>query len=314
MGHKTLQFGSLYVDEQPCIVPQNPIVTGDIPHYSTFMQNPADAPSITIGDSEYGQTITWIKPDDLGILVADRVLLVDVSWTDLCDEGFEEGREVDIDGVHYLCRLIRPLNKEDMTSETEWDLCIKQTSSSNRLWHWRSVKFFERGFPTNNAVYCRGSQSSRNVELAGKYEMSANLGFRPVLEPIFSKSAPDMQPVILDEHMFSWGQCMAYIARNEQQVGFRPVLVPQKPLFEHLAEGTDVKMYTLMMGDTPVRMDMKNAPAFKQGGNLWLTDRYFGDNYLIPWIIKDGCAMASKDLLSNTLLSLLAQQGLAPTS
>ena len=54
-------------------------------------------------------------------------------------------------------------------------------------------------------------------------------------------------------------------------------------------------MYTLMEGGHPIHFEA----AIKDVSKLTLTDRYFGDEYLVPWVIYNGVAVAAKSILKQ---------------
>ena len=51
-------------------------------------------------------------------------------------------------------------------------------------------------------------------------------------------------------------------------------------------------MYTLVENGRPIHMDEPVRDLSK----LTLTDRYFGDEYLLPWVISNGVAVAARAL------------------
>lgn len=51
-------------------------------------------------------------------------------------------------------------------------------------------------------------------------------------------------------------------------------------------------MYALTENGRPVHMDEQVKDITK----LTLTDRYYGDEYLVPWVISNGVAVASQSL------------------
>ena len=58
-------------------------------------------------------------------------------------------------------------------------------------------------------------------------------------------------------------------------------------------------MYTLLKKGRPVRMDTNRKGKYQDVSQLKLTDRYFGEEYLIPWTISNGIAVANKVLLQK---------------
>lgn len=51
-------------------------------------------------------------------------------------------------------------------------------------------------------------------------------------------------------------------------------------------------MYAFTEDGRPIHMD----EHIKDPTKLTLTDRYFGDEYLVPWVISNGVAVASRSL------------------
>lgn len=51
-------------------------------------------------------------------------------------------------------------------------------------------------------------------------------------------------------------------------------------------------MYTFTENGWPIHMD----EPVKDPSKLTLTDRYFGDEYLVLWVVSNGIAVASRTL------------------
>lgn len=99
---------------------------------------------------------------------------------------------------------------------------------------------------------------------------------------------------------------------------FQPVLYPinnEKTGTEELVDNalfsgiSTMQAYTLLMNGKPVRTDGDILP-YKQSAHLELTDRYYGNEYLIPWVVKYGCAYAGKPLLRSIDFAELGKQNL----
>ena len=71
-----IMIGTLYMDDKPVKIPQNPIWNGDIPDYIPGAKLELGAP---VQDAAY--QVQAIKVGN--ILIADRVLIKNVSWNDL---------------------------------------------------------------------------------------------------------------------------------------------------------------------------------------------------------------------------------------
>lgn len=87
MGYSIFKFGALYLGDKIQPIPKQPTENGDVPSYN-------NKAIISITSASRKENITWIKPDGLNLLVADRVLLTMVSWEDLDKNGFVTGKIV----------------------------------------------------------------------------------------------------------------------------------------------------------------------------------------------------------------------------
>lgn len=201
MGYKLFNFGALWLNDDIQHVPVQLGKDGDIPQYD-------NKSSIFIGAGSQTETIVWVKPDDINLLIADRILLGNVSWVDLEKNGFVKGRETIIHGQRFRCRLLRVGLKND--EPNEWDSILDETCDANFLWHCKRTAF--------------------------------------------------------------WGI--------------------------DTSDGKVVKMYTLLYKEKPVHPNSKDNIVItaREAECIKLTDKYFGDEYLIPWIISNGVAIASKAL------------------
>ena len=105
MGHSVFEFGALYLGNNIQHVPRQPTGNGDIPQYDRQAV-------ISIGPAQK-ERITWIKPDGYNLLVADRALMVDVSWDDLDLNDMVAGKRTQIGGQCFRCRLLQLGNHRD---------------------------------------------------------------------------------------------------------------------------------------------------------------------------------------------------------
>ena len=281
MGYDIFKFGALYLGDKAQHVPERPTINGDIPQYdgsSTISISPV---------TREEEPITWIKPYGINILVADRVLLAKVSWEDLDKNGFVNGKEIVIEGQHFRCRLLHVGNTEDVPNE--WDNILDATNENNALWHWKMC-FWGSDVSTfgvsSRAV--RGYHSARSWYCYYATTRSVYVGFRPVLEPLASDNL--VFNCTLDEQDFCWST----IPNGK---GFCPILQPtQKNVFANVPNRQQVRMYTLLKKGRPVRMDINRKSKYQDASQLKLTDRYFGDEYLVPWVISNGVTVASQAL------------------
>lgn len=112
MGYDIFQFGALNLDGKIQPVPQHPTEAGDIPQYD-------GKATISFETLISGEGITWVKPNDSNLLIADRVLLAKVSWEDLDKSGFVSGKTVFLDGQHFRCRLLQV--GKNWNAPNEWN-------------------------------------------------------------------------------------------------------------------------------------------------------------------------------------------------
>lgn len=58
-------------------------------------------------------------------------------------------------------------------------------------------------------------------------------------------------------------------------------------------------MYTLLCNGQPVRQDEGEAAECPLNAQLELSDRFFGKEYLIPWVASNGIIIAKRALLKD---------------
>lgn len=279
------QLGSLYLGDTVQHVPQQPDVNGDIPVYS-------GNGIISIGETAQGKSITWIKPDGMNLLVCDRVILTDVSWDDLDKNKLVFGKKLTIRNRCFLCRL--PQVGRDIDNYlNEWDFIMNITGESDSLWHWKKEYFLgqdtARGFSTFMSV--RGFYSARTWNDTSCDSRTATTGFRPVLEIL-----PSERPTAnccLDGQKFYWSN----IADSRD---FCPILQPiGTSVFAGIPNGTKVKMYSIIRNGEPIQISVGHIPKFESPCHLQLVDHYFGEEFLVPWVISNGVAVASHVLFQQ---------------
>lgn len=87
-----------------------------------------------------------------------------------------------INGQKFLCRLLKVGTKDG--DPNEWDSTLDVLGEENHLWHWENSFFWgqERTSLADRAF--RGYSSARRWYWNSSSYRDANLGFRPVLEPL----------------------------------------------------------------------------------------------------------------------------------
>ena len=303
MSYQIHRFGSLYVDGVP------------LPEHKKWQKNLLLGKNFTLGDSVLNKAITWVRPDGMDILVAKRTLLVGTSWKTMERAGYApDGVEVRIDGRDYLCRLLKVGKTAD---EDEWTEVLKRTTNLDSFWGGGKVGFWaNKLFDADHGVY-------HDIENAGTRQAAIRecrydtIGFRPVLEPKEPIAFEPGSVLSLEGHRFGLRQ-ETVPEENADTVSFQPVLYPllkSSPIQfidRQLLRGvTDLKAYTLLMDGKPVRQDMKRGQGYKPGAALELTDRFFGEEYLIRWRVQGCYAEAAQCVLRNVPYQSLVDQGLA---
>lgn len=280
MGYNVFQLGTLYLDNKIQPVLPKTVYEGDIPEYD-------GKATISIGSSKKGEGITWIKPDGFNLLIADRVLLVTVSWKDLDKNGFITGRRVLVDGQHFRCRLLQVGEREDVPNE--WDEVLDETNTDNAFWHWSEMYFWGAdvsAFSNFDTSFrsVRGYHSARNWNSHYATSRVAHVGFRPVLEPLPSDNpTPNIN---LEGINFR-------LASLPGSNTFCPILQPtREDVFKDIPVGSKVRMYTCLEDEKPIHV----GGTVKDISKLTLTDRYYGDEFLVPWVVSNGVAVASQSL------------------
>lgn len=277
MGYSVFKFGALYLDDKAQPVPQKPERGGDIPLYD-------GQATISIASGSQEKSITWIKPNDLSILIADRVLLISVRWEDLKKNGFVEGKPILIGGEFFRCRLLRVGGNENVFNE--WDRILDKTGEDDNFWHWKKMFSLGAEISAQKTARCavRGYYSARYWKDVSTVLQCPIVGFRPVLEPLPSDNpTPNISLEGLDFQL----------SRLPGNDTFCPILQPtQEDMFKDIPVGGKVRMYTFLEGGKPIHF----GATVKDTSKLTLTDRYFGDEYLVSWVISNGIAVASQSM------------------
>ena len=209
--------------------------------------------------------------------------MVNVSWEDLDQNDLVNGKQIQIDGQYFHCRLLQVVKRKIFPSE--WDKILDETGEDDTLWHWNNAYFWGQEKPTDvsptRAV--RGYYSARRWGGSDAANRNVGVGFRPALEPLPSDTP--IPNIKLDGIDF---QLTSLPGGN-----FCPILQPvNKDVFSDIMVGSEVRMYTFLNNGHPIPF----GEPVKDASKLTLTDRYFRNEYLIPWTISNGVAVASRAL------------------
>lgn len=289
MGYDVFLFGSLTMNGEPQKIPGKPIDAGDIPQYNRLSK-------VSLGEAVREKTITWVKPKGLSVLAADRVLLSNISWADLAKNGFIDGIKVSLERQRFRCRLLRVGITKDEANE--WDDIINMSGGANALLHWSCMYFWgAEKVPSEISLnpdcgVIRGWETANGWNYMLEKMVDKRVGFRPALDPLgFDEFIPNCS---LDGQDFQFGALPG--SRH-----FCPILQPaQGSIFTGVLDGQKTHMYTLLKDGKPVRTDTNRKGKFQDIAQLEVTDRYYGDEFLIPWTISNGVAVADKSLLIQT--------------
>lgn len=112
----------------------------------------------------------------------------------------------------------------------------------------------------------------------------------------------------------AWDKC-----NKKTGYGFRPKLIPVRKIqdrfflddnvYANITIGTVVRMYTLLQDGEPVKIfNDGSCSSFTKGKRLTITDEYFDEEFLIPWIVFDGKAVAQKNILFDISWDNLHEQ------
>lgn len=104
---------------------------------------------------------------------------------------------------------------------------------------------------------------------------------------------------------------------RKTSIGFRPLLCPvakrglnfepNQSIFAGIPDGTQLRMYTMCVNGKPVRNG--TLYAFRPGDQIKFTDEFFGEEYLVSWIVFNGRAIAKRNLVTKISWEDLKKQG-----
>lgn len=193
-------------------------------------------------ESEYqlGQTISFGDGDDLrwvvvnGMLIADRLLLVNISWNNLLLQDFISGKQVIINNQKFLCRL--PKVGTEIDTPNEWDAALDVTGEEDSLWHWSRAAFWGQESVAFAPRVIRGYTSARHFDCSYSTAQRPYIGFRPVLEPLPSNDLSAGSKICA-----VGGQSVLY-GKVQEVTGYDVVIHQERR--SHLSEQDHGKVYT----------------------------------------------------------------------
>jgi hypothetical protein len=251
--------GSLYMDGKPVKVPQSPTKDGDIPDYipgaKLEMREALDDPDYQV---------KAIKAGD--ILIADRVLLKNISWDDAQDALRPEQTE-----THDTQKALNSGKMRLPTCE-EYDLLVTTTKGNNDIMHWAGIFSWCQDKGPNSAPVraVRGYHSARNWFDSNATSRSEGVGFRPVVE-ILNPDPPTPDGTIVTVGTLYMDDKPVKVPQNPTKDGGIPDYIPGAKL--EMREALDDPSYqvrAIKAGDVLIadRVLLKNISWMEVEKNI----------------------------------------------
>ena len=221
--YKYVKLGALYYNGVELVRPTRPWEgtfdgqTGNVPAFGGNMNLYEFGPATSEDTALYWHK--FIEEDGTTLLVCDRNIVHSISWNHLDGAGFIFGKELELDGRLYKCRVLtggserRGDNYAGGQLPNEWDRYVMngadvgephfayapipvpedypdttiykdQTAwarAHNQAWNWISMRSWCQETSGSNRV-CRGNGSARYWNANSPVSWYANIGWRPALE------------------------------------------------------------------------------------------------------------------------------------
>jgi hypothetical protein len=203
-----------WITDLSMLCPYSELEPGNIPEFESSPD--WDNWCLTDSPSVPEAQINWLAFESEGrkLYVADRMLLVRVSWQDLDERGFVFGAPVRLDGRNFQCRLLtgghtpRENPFEGATTQNEWDDLLSGkpqdapkpdpsdatqplspghlSSPHNKVWNWfGAVSWTAEPFSgRENGRVCRGYNGPNYFYVNTVDHRHEDIGWRPVLEVV----------------------------------------------------------------------------------------------------------------------------------
>lgn len=172
---------SLYYDGQ--LVSIGTLFLGDEICNTKDMIRCNGAEQISIKDTVRGREMQFVAAtiDGKQLLVSNRVILNNVSWSSLNEQRLITGKPLNIDGKNFILRVLT--GGDGNNGPSEWNQALELTKTSRNLDNSKNTACWCQEELTDN--FCR----ARGMVLGSYYSMNKNCanqytGWRPVLELI----------------------------------------------------------------------------------------------------------------------------------
>lgn len=208
-------LGSIYYDNKPMPFPKQPMLNGDVNDFSSHN----DIAKWDLKNSVTGDEIRWVKVTR-NMLIADRPILMNVSYRTLHNHNWIRGKMVAIDNHEFKVRAMTggvmpkltpdPYYSGGLPLVNEWDLYIGNRANLNFLptptsedlqssvgesnfqsphnsfWNWHKMfticyEFAKTETPMNEAICLRGFNSSSYWKAEESIGLNEHIAYRPVL-------------------------------------------------------------------------------------------------------------------------------------
>lgn len=136
-----------------------------------------EAPTLELIPGEPNKLISWLKKG--GVYVAVHNIISGVSWKDLDDNGWVQGKIVSLDGKDYLCRLMEVGKKADQYCEYKKLLSFLDEDISKK----GGLSWGKEQTDVDMAA-ARGGAGAHNWAVLPYNHRSGGCGWRPILEPL----------------------------------------------------------------------------------------------------------------------------------
>lgn len=204
---KIRDFGTLYLDNEK---QKKPIDFLDFEDVSSYIGQKIE---IRDTDKNHENKLSWVEINDNGkkLLICDRNILKEISWSDLNKQNLIFGKVVIIEGKKYILRLLTGYNESKHDVLNEWDRYIvnmdnlvglpicsdydkdnslkennkeKLSGDNNSLWNWcKFSSLTQSEYSKNQKIYIiRGSYSATYSDHLNKDSKGEVVGYRPALE------------------------------------------------------------------------------------------------------------------------------------
>lgn len=170
-----VMVGTLYMNGKPVKVPQHPVWNGDIPNYvpgaKLELQEALDAPAYQVKAIRVGN-----------VLIADRVLLKNISWNDCKGEVYHAETAPECSAPTK--EMTPQIKSVRLPTSDEWDKMIDVMIGVNSRVHWKGTSSWclEADPVYHDRRVVRGGYAGRHAAYSGKKSRAISTGFRPRFE------------------------------------------------------------------------------------------------------------------------------------